>query len=434
MNGIRDHKKMLCIFLSLVCCLTLFIVPSFASGTDIASIPVATSSDSSELFQVGDYIYYGVSEGEFYYFYRVSGGTRYLQFCSSENLGSITVYYYNSKFSHGGSYNLNVSLYNDTYDIYYGSLTVDSGSVSNYNFYDTYLYDDLESGLSAVRDFIDNGGSSLPTGSSGQVVIPAGWVSYIQVSGGNILLETTFPEYSKIVVSPPWDSRSTIQFGVSDLPSEGTVFSESSGTLINWSKSVDGRNLLGQTKLAGYGVNNLEQSDNYIVIYNPAHRQVSSTGQGDVSPTIYVTCSELIIAKSYALSETLDLTNGQTTSTSTDGYSNSNAITTTPDGSTDSEGNPATPNVGGSGADASYNDWTINTYLQNIKETLDNFANNFIGLLKSPISHVQQLISAGTDYFSMIRGLYAWLPDNVQSTLESAMIVSLSIGVIGLLL
>lgn len=307
--------------------------------------------------------------------------------------------------------------------------------------YDVPYFDSLSLGLSAVRDYIDNGVSSLPNdGYNSSFSLPAGNVAYIRVNGGDLELQADFPEYSAVFGTTPWKSESTISYGVSSLPSSGTTFPLSGSQTIPWIKRAGGQDLLGRTKLAGYPKSDLSTSDNYIVIYNPANRQISQSGQGDVSPTILCSFTKLVDVKVYPLTQSINIsTSGvDVTSGSIDDFESDYSAVPVEDGSVvfvpSSDNLPSQPQIGGSGSTGSVGSFSVTDYLNQIEQTLSNFANSFISLLKAPISHVQNLINAGKDYFGVVKGLYAWLPDSVQGILESAMVVSISIGVIGLLL
>lgn len=295
------------------------------------------------------------------------------------------------------------------------------------------VFTSLSDGLNAVQYYIENGESD-PIGDTynSTFSLPAGNVAYVRV-GDNCHMELTtqFPEYSNLLANPPWRSQTYISYGVSSLPSSDTKFPLSGMSLVNWYKQAQGKNLLGQTKFAGYP-NDVNQSDNYIVIYNPTYRQVSSTGQGDISPTITCNFSEFYDVKIYPLTESLTIL-GDTESTSIDGYQSYYDGVATEDGdivvSPSEPSMPSQPVIGGSGADTVIGSVSITDYLNQLQQTLSNFANNLINLIKAPISHIGQLINEGSNFMSALRGLYAWLPVDIQGIIISALTVVIAIGV-----
>lgn len=328
---------------------------------------------------------------------------------------------------------LSSSFTNTTYNIGYRYIT--QGIANIVYSANLPIFDTLDNALSSLRNYIDNP-PVTETVYNAYFDIPCGNVAYIKTGNDNTLtLSCTMPEFSKLTggTGTYWTNTMEIAYGVPSYPPAGITFPLSSMSDIQWFRSTEGRDLLGRTKKALF-LDTTQSSDNFIVIYNPTYRELSMSGQGDINPTIRVQCSALINYHMYSLTGEYN-SQGTISSYSIDGFSDPYVGTPTSDNEnvqgTNSTG--ATPNIGGSGNEIGGTGGIIE-YVQGIQNTLDNFANSFISLLKAPISHIQSLISSGTDYFNVIRGLYGWLPDEVQGTINSAMIVSISVGVIALLL
>lgn len=409
----------------------LCITPSFAdtypSVTYYSSIP--TSSDiistgyQCTTYIANRYIYIGAST-PYNVFFTVDANYK---LCIAAN-EIFDMYYLDTD---SGSVNTATSVYYDNYYIYSTNETV-RAKISNE---DVPHFTSLDVALAEIGTYIPVAPPDDPSYNA-YFDIPCGNVAYIKTGNDNTLtLSCTMPEFSKLTGSTGtyWTNTMEIAYGVPSYPSTGTTFPLSSMSDIQWFRSTEGRDLLGRTKKALF-LDTTQSSDNFIVIYNPTYRELTMSGQGDINPTIRVQCSALVDYHMYSLTGEYN-SQGTISSYSIDGFSDPYVGTPTSDNEnvqgTNSTG--ATPNIGGSGNEIGGTGGIIE-YVQGIQNTLDNFANSFISLLKAPISHIQSLISSGTDYFNVIRGLYGWLPDEVQGTINSAMIVSISIGVIALLL
>lgn len=274
------------------------------------------------------------------------------------------------------------------------------------------------------------------------IQLPAGNVLYVKPRSGSLArLDVQFPVLSA-TSSPYWSSRnSTAKWisGVSSLPDENTKFPLSGMSDITWSvdssKGVDGygRGYYGYTSHAPFNAG-------WFVVYNPTYtRSVTDDTLGGntatYNPTITVTMQYASEYYIYDLSEKI-LPSGNESSSDTDYSSNwSGSYNETSDqwDKTSTGTSSSDPVIGGQNAGSSGAELSIVDYLQQLKQTLSNFASSFIELLKAPISHIQQLISAGTDFFNIFAQMFTWLPSEVYSVLVSALILIIVIGVIKLL-
>lgn len=441
-----------------------FLVDSFAdssNGVSFSSSLLPALSMTQSNYRTGFLIYanasnsiyiYSSSELEnsvYVFLHSVGGSSGYLTFVSS--VPDSTFYVGNSQTAtswHPRIETFSCSRSSD-YGVYYYEYFYNNSSAIT----SIPVYSDLDSGLSDFSSFIDSSedlGDYLT--STRLFSVPTNYVAYIPLdtskSDFDISVTTSFDENSSFLFGS-WTPK-TATWGFTDTLPSGSASFDNSGLLdIPFYKTGD-LSFLGQSKegytnkatMVANGFWNESPSGKYLVIYNPLIRYVENNGKPVYNHDISVTVSGFYDSvKLYSLSTTGSFTGGFSESPSNGSWEDTQGSVTfgdsesgtytSPDGSESS----APPPSGGSNSMPSSNVIeSITGYLNNISTTLSNFANSFISLLKAPISHVQQLISAGSDYFSVIRGLYAWLPDSVQNTLESAMIVSISIGVIGLLL
>lgn len=305
----------------------------------------------------------------------------------------------------------------------------------------------LNEALPAIRDYLDNGGSSSTVYGQTTISVPRGSVVYIGIPNDGISFSatTTMPIKSGFF-SGGWSDSPQRYAYVADLPVSGTTYGKSFGSTIPWVK--DGaEGLLGQSFNAKMNypitLGGSSSTQKYLVIYNPFfYADTLSDNLQDASEimsSMSVHLSQYTSLKLYKLQQTASA--GGITSVSPSNFEQSyeGQIIENQDGSSTVTWEGSDENMPSNPEDDSYNTSegglrSITDYLNQITQTLTEFANSFINLLQAPISHVRQLISAGSEYFGVIRGLYSWMPTQVQGLLESAMVVSISIGVISLLL
>lgn len=351
----------------------------------------------------------------------------------------------NDKYILGAAFNESGQSTNTIYNLYYRSYSF-SNDIINSNIPN---YNDLESALSAIRNYIDNPIQDTVWNQSTQIEIPKGTVAYIGVpSNGTLTMSGTkmMPVDSRIIGSQLWDDPTRVK-KVNSRPTSGeSLAGIEQGAMPNWKKSDSLQSPIGQTNIGVFGPSDWTFSgeERFLRIYNPYYYGTAGTfnlGGGTFieNNSLFVTISGYSSIRLYPIKDTVDDYGFVGTIPSSDDYWDAE-ITGDPESSIPPSisYNPSNPSMNTSPDDMMLNrpsgSININQYIQQITETLSDFASNFVNLLQAPISHVRQLISAGSEYFGVIRGLYAWMPTQVQGILESAMVVSISIGVISLLL
>lgn len=438
-------KKIICIICSLIISLSIFVIPSFAESLSITTLPVISSFTFNDLsnngLNLGTYnnssIYGASSKNDIYIFATNTA----LFVCSTDSTSSFLYRNYrnnNSVITDTATF----GLYDESSNLFYSSwLTINQNFTScNFSF-----FDNEKSGLSAVRDYIDNSSSSDSVYDfSTTVEVKPGTVLYIGVPANGILSmsgTTTFPVNSTWLGSDKYPEAPQRVSRASSLPSAGTQFPLSPNSKPNWQPSSEGSNLLGQNKNAYFSESTWSfDVSGFLTFYNPYYFNPFTDGSSDQSSilnsSVYLTISGYSSIRSYPLKESV-VSSGNITSDSPDNYESysdptivdngdgTGSITnwTNQDGSTSSE---APSNNGYNSAPAAQ---SIEGYLSQIRNTLTKFANDFIELVQAPISHIQSLIQAGSGFMNALQGMYAWLPAQIQGYLISALTLIIAIGV-----
>lgn len=103
---------------------------------------------------------------------------------------------------------------------------------------------------------------------------------------------------------------------------------------------------------------------------------------------------------------------------------------------TNGDGNVFTPpQGGGNGTGSSQNPLeAISSTVEHLGEVLNQFVAGLSTILTVPVEAIQTLINNGSAFVSQLSGLYSWLPTQVYSTLTSAIILCITVGVLKVLL
>lgn len=391
--------------------------------------------------------YQAISINDIYSFYYLSGNNYYYICCSNIQLSGTSYRVWNNGYSDG---TFTLSYYNENSGLYYYQ---DNGFIRrNSNDINTLyvpVYDSLQDGLNAIQTYLNNPSQETVWNQSTQVEIPKGTVAYIGVpSNGTLTMSGTkmMPVDSRIIGSQLWDDPTRVK-KVNSRPTSGeSLAGIEQGSMPNWKKSDSLQSPIGQTNIGVFGPSDwvFNGEERFLRIYNPYYYGTAGTfnlGGGTFieNNSLFVTISGYSSIRLYPIRDTVDDYGFVGTIPSSDDFWDT-VITGDPESNNPPTISyiPSNPSMNNTPDDMMLNrpsgSININQYIQQITETLSDFASNFVNLLQAPISHVRQLISAGSEYFGVIRGLYSWMPIQVQGLLESAMVVSISIGVISLLL
>lgn len=325
--------------------------------------------------------------------------------------------------------------YNSAYNLYYTSIYTDvpfTPLASGFS--------DLSSCLSAIRTYINN--SLLPPTLS-SVTLQNGYLAVIDLESSGSSYAFSFSSFSDKLsnfISGDFPYANQRYWFTDTLPSEDTVVPASGALLVDW-EPADPKTVLGQSHYMQASLSGTS-TGRYLCLYNPPVHLVSfGSGHSQTQVvnepvtfavpqglTVYIMDSSgslSLVSGSAGLVGTLTGDVGVGTATASGG-----AIEFT-DPQTDE---PFVQNPGGSTDTTSISNQSVNSFLSQIQETLDNFVDSFLSLLSAPISHIQQLISAGSDFFQVLVGLFSWLPSDISTLLLSAFVVVVVIGVIKLLL
>lgn len=247
-------------------------------------------------------------------------------------------------------------------------------------------------------------------------------------------------EYSNVGDNPFPDTNQSYWFDNSLPETEETTIPSSSAITIQWQKG-DKTNIFGQTQDMKASISGTS-TGRYLYIYNPpAHYKWSGSNNPTASETVNypVTIDGVSSGDNFYIYDSrailYDFNQGgkvQGTVTGETGYgsvSTDGAISVVT-----SNGAIYTQNSGGSTDISGANGGSIAENINGLKETLDNFVNQFIQLLSAPISHIQQLIQSGNSFFEVFSGLFDWLPSEVSGIIISGLIIMIVIGVLKMLL
>lgn len=448
MSAILNNKSVLKVaaFMLVFACVFGFACRCvFADSSSIVQIPVTSSvpsasdvisngslcysyTDSSSSSVISRSYYYLADTVSYSFAFYDNNYVRFIVCCRSPFR-----YYYCVSYSDSSSSSLNFGdvsyLYND---FYYGN--VDTISRSYTVNFPSYIFPSLDDGFAAVRDYIDNGGSS--TGepfSLNSYPLPAGNVMYISTENDSdvIDLRTTFSQYSTLFQNSWSNITQTITRGAS-LPSSGTTFPLTGGFSVDWIKDKSNTNLLGQTKSGYY---NFTSGANYTVLYNPLYQQYGQGDNYDLNGTIYVSADNVTDFKIYPLSGSVVVGEGLVSSSITD-YDN--VISPERDESGNviigSDGQPSTVNENGVAQVPVTGGTSSLPSSASIADILRDLVSSVSGLFTTTYDAIRGLIAAGSDWFIAVRGMYSWLPSDVTATVGNALKVSFVLGVIAVLL
>lgn len=312
-------------------------------------------------------------------------------------------------------------------------------------FYYTYwgsgnTFSDLTiSSYNSLSDFLGSANTPDIPAYTYNFLLQNGWLSVIDfgTSGTSydLTLNTSFAEYSHLS-QPWWDSTQRYWF-TDTMPAVGsTITNSETGILIPWDKTGN-TDLFDRSKSAVASLSGTS-SARYMVIYNPAYHMFNMFLSGNkTEPNLPVSISGIPQGSTISLfkmDESMHLTSGLTSEFISDAGSavaTGSALNIT-DSFVDNDGNSVVQNSGG--ANDIHESPGIISYIVAINDTLDNFTDQFVQLLSAPITHIQQLVISGSNFFTVFGSLFTWLPVDVYQIIIGAFVVMVVIGVIKLLL
>lgn len=239
------------------------------------------------------------------------------------------------------------------------------------------------------------------------------------------------PMYTSIG-SDTWSNIPQRVKQVSSLPDSSTIFPLASSAAPNWKKTAP-FNILNQSKNAvASSISWSGSNGQFLTFYNPVYYMDGSIQAATSS--VYLTISGYSSVRIYPLQNDMSVVSGSYSSSPSDYEDYWDAeITDNGDGTGSIIYNPSQgSNLPSSPSSNQYNTGTssgIVEYIQQLSNTLNNFVSSVLDLLKAPISHIGQLIEAGSGFMGSLRGLYAWLPVDIQGLVISALTVIIGIGV-----
>lgn len=332
---------------------------------------------------------------------------------------------------------------NDTY-----SITV--GYDSSFNDDSGIIFDFYQSGTKAFTGSIEISNVTFSSSSSSSYsdtfTLNPGQVVYIGFPISAEYSITANTEMPKLSSGGSWDAPQ--RWGASDsLPTSGTSFPASGSSKIPW-QVVGSTNMFSQGVSAQWSISNtLPVGIRFIYIYNPWYYQEAIS-----SPSIYSSDGNLTIntnpitinVSNYSAIRIYNLQQSVTgegvyISNSTSGFTDYTDVIPSEESGTGeveyqqyvdgtASGDPSIIN-GTNNNQYNPNPMTVTEHIQQVTQVLSNFANSLIELIKAPISHVANLIQAGSGFMASLRGMYAWLPVDIQGLVTSALTLVIGIGV-----
>lgn len=349
-----------------------------------------------------------------------TGSDRYnvlLCYDSTSSNSPISFYKYNSgtvSTNTPSSWNVN-----STYNIkYYGQWN--NFPASNVNLDNVPVYSDLNTGLEAVRSYIDNPPPSGDITNNGNaiIVVNPGNVAYIGYNSAtfNFLINLD---------KPVSNFSSNARYGfATELPSGVLTFTPSSGNSLPLRKSVP--DLLGRSATWVGSVDT--DTIGYFIVYNPVYDLNGNTNKPiRVTVTLgYMNVTQFPLTAtdiggdivSSGNSDNFYISDGMQGGTDLPSYIYSN---------TDQSGNVTTsPALTVPVTPYNYTEPSNGS----AESGLQGFLQQILDLLSAPIKHIQNLYNSAVSFFNYLTSLWSWLPPELITIITSALVVLVVIGVV----
>lgn len=161
--------------------------------------------------------------------------------------------------------------------------------------------------------------------------------------------------------------------------------------------------------------------DKYLIIINPMIDGYSASDQV-YNPWLEISLEKVVGYWIYPLNTQITSSGIESTNNGDVVYSGEYDDQTGEWTTTNQNGDPVNPTTGGSNSIVPQTD-TVQGWLKNI-------ATSISGFFRGAIDSINILTSAISDFTGSLKSLYMWLPPQVMSIITSAIIISITIGVI----
>lgn len=414
----------------LMACLMTLMIPSF-SYADSVSVPYNTStniwSDCIKIPYASNGTGYAVSTSDVVVYIGIVGTSNsYVTYTASDTPYTLVM----KTGQTGGQTSVSATLSDGLY-IVQGNNAGTATSSASVPVFET------------VSDFIN----SLPYGPVENIKYPFtlqnGYLFVYDLGSSGAMysfdLTSTSEEYSDIGSDPFPDTNQAYWFSNSLPEIDETTIPASGAITITWQKGGN-TNIFGQTQSMVSSISGTS-TGRYLYVYNPP---VHYKWSGSSNPTASETVNYPMVIDGVSDSDNfyvydsiarlVDFNQGGTVAGTVTGEPGIGTVSGGSISVTTSDGSIYVQTSGGSTDISGANGGSLAENISGLQQTLDNFVSQFVKLLSAPISHIQQLISSGSDFFEVMTGLFDWLPSEVSGVIVSALVVMVVIGVIKMLL
>lgn len=409
-------------------------LPVYSSEPSVSTITSSPVNITNDTYTY----YYGADNTDIDYFYIVGNRSQIIVIFVSQSSGS-TIYKYdtnNNVLQSQGFSSYSGYYYAAAYTAMYSTITDSTipflGTFTNIN--------------DAIDYYIVNGVTYPSTNVPAKYpfILQNGYLFVYDLGSSSASysfdLTSKSEEYSNIGSNPFPDTNQSYWFSNSLPEIDETTIPAAGANNIIWSKG-NKTNIFGQTQDMVSSISGTS-TGRYLYLYNPpVHYNWSGSSNPSASEVVNypVTIDGVLDSDTWFIYDSVarlaDFNQGGTVSGTVSGDQITGNVTS--EGAISlvtSSGALYIQNSGGSTDISGANGGSIAENINGLKQTLDNFVNQFIQLLSAPISHIQQLIQSGNSFFNIFGQLFDWLPSSVSSVLVSGLVIMVVIGVLKMLL